>query len=189
MGIKGSCLFVFWDRILLYTCCPGTCYVARAVFKLATLLPLPPECWDYRHVSLCPTFNLSFLLLIYCGLPAPYHYSILPAMSFLMTSNAALFNTLDTSHSVSQVKVKWNDKFSGTVTHITNVGQHRHRTFSSLQNVLRDSITLRDKLKIFLFFFWDRVWLCSSGWPQIHDPSASAFQVLILQVCTTKLSW
>jgi hypothetical protein len=34
-------------------------------------------------------------------------------------------------------------------------------------------------------FFWDRISLCSPGWPQIIDPSASASQVLKLQAWTT----
>jgi hypothetical protein len=37
----------------------------------------------------------------------------------------------------------------------------------------------------FFFFFWDKVWLCSLGWPPTHNPPASAFQVLGLGVCTT----
>jgi hypothetical protein len=36
-----------------------------------------------------------------------------------------------------------------------------------------------------LFVFRNRVSLCSPGWPPTHDPSASASQVLRLQVCTT----
>jgi hypothetical protein len=39
--------------------------------------------------------------------------------------------------------------------------------------------------KSFFFFFCDRVSLCNPGWPQIHNPLASAFQVLRLQACTT----
>jgi hypothetical protein len=35
------------------------------------------------------------------------------------------------------------------------------------------------------FFFWDRVSLCSSGWPQTCDTLALASWVLGLQKCTT----
>jgi hypothetical protein len=47
--------------------------------------------------------------------------------------------------------------------------------------------TLVDLLSFlfFLFFFWDKVSLCRLGWPQTHDPPASVFRVLLLQVCTS----
>jgi hypothetical protein len=31
--------------------------------------------------------------------------------------------------------------------------------------------------------------LCSPGWPSTHDPLSSAFQVLVLEVCTTPSSF
>jgi hypothetical protein len=40
-------------------------------------------------------------------------------------------------------------------------------------------------LSIYFRFIGDRVSLCSSGWPGTHKSPASAFQVLVLQVCST----
>jgi hypothetical protein len=37
------------------------CYIAMAGQKL-TLLPQPPECWDYRQVSK----NIALVLLLFC---------------------------------------------------------------------------------------------------------------------------
>jgi hypothetical protein len=34
----------------------------------------------------------------------------------------------------------------------------------------------------YYYYFWDRVLLCSPGWPQTHDPPASVSQVLGLEV-------
>lgn len=32
---------------------------------------------------------------------------------------------------------------------------------------------------LIILFFWDRVWLCSSGWPQACNPPASVFWLLV----------
>jgi hypothetical protein len=32
----------------------GSDYIAQAGLQLVILLPLPPECWDYRRVLPCP---------------------------------------------------------------------------------------------------------------------------------------
>jgi hypothetical protein len=40
----------------------------------------------------------------------------------------------------------------------------------------------------FFFFLWDKVLLCSPDWPWTHNPTASASQVLGLQICTTTSS-
>jgi hypothetical protein len=39
------------------------------------------------------------------------------------------------------------------------------------------------------FFFWDHISLCTPGWPRTHNPPASAFWVLGLQVWTTMLGF
>jgi hypothetical protein len=44
-------VFFFWDRVSL--CC-------QAVFGLEILLPLPPKCWDFRHVPPRPTVFIIF---------------------------------------------------------------------------------------------------------------------------------
>jgi hypothetical protein len=58
--------------------------------------------------------------------------------------------------------------------------------FSFLAHMLYHSQALNPLLLLLIFFwFWDRISLCSRGWPWIHSLSASAFQVLGLQPGTT----
>jgi hypothetical protein len=55
--------------------CLPSHYVAEPGLELMILLPLPPECWDYMDVPLCPAFIQDFWLQNLC----PFHitrYSI-----------------------------------------------------------------------------------------------------------------
>jgi hypothetical protein len=57
------CLFVlsFQDKVSLHSpCWPWTHYVAQAGLELKILLLQPPDYWDCRHVTPCPTCHLLF---------------------------------------------------------------------------------------------------------------------------------
>jgi hypothetical protein len=41
---------------------------------------------------------------------------------------------------------------------------------------------------LFYLLFWDRVSLCTPGWPWTHNPPASAFWILGFQACATMFS-
>jgi hypothetical protein len=42
--LQGDLLFILFKT--------GSCYVAQVGFKLAILLPLSPQCWNYTHAPL-----------------------------------------------------------------------------------------------------------------------------------------
>jgi hypothetical protein len=54
--------FVFWDRVLL--CRP-------AGLELIIHLLYPPECWNHRHVPLCPATFLFMFLQCWGLIPGP----------------------------------------------------------------------------------------------------------------------
>lgn len=39
---------VFWDMVLCSSGCPGTWYIVKDDSELLSLLPLLPNCWEYR---------------------------------------------------------------------------------------------------------------------------------------------
>lgn len=57
-------LFQDYDLFLLFMTVSR--FLARAVLKLAVLLPQPPQCWVCRCVPLCPA---CFISLLSAGLP------------------------------------------------------------------------------------------------------------------------
>jgi hypothetical protein len=61
-------LWGFWHVSLLSLCWPSTQYVACAGLELMILLPLFPECWDYRHEHLTwvKWLRLKDVLKSYC---------------------------------------------------------------------------------------------------------------------------
>jgi hypothetical protein len=49
-------LFLFSLPFFSFFLSVGSCYVAWGGLELVILLPLPTNCWDYRHIPPCPAF-------------------------------------------------------------------------------------------------------------------------------------
>jgi hypothetical protein len=53
--ISSVALRLFWFGLgVLFCFLTGCHFVTQAGLQLMIFLPQPPECWDYRHVSLYP---------------------------------------------------------------------------------------------------------------------------------------
>jgi hypothetical protein len=53
-------LFCFETGFLCSPGCPGTHFVEQVASNSEICLPLPPKCWDKRHVPPCPAGFLTF---------------------------------------------------------------------------------------------------------------------------------
>jgi hypothetical protein len=59
---------------VLFCCCffeTGSASLAQADFELKILLPQPPECWNFRHVPLCPAYGFLLLGIVTMFLAPP----------------------------------------------------------------------------------------------------------------------